>query len=92
MDHGLENLVDPDAHFRAAIDRLLGGDGEDFLELAMHRRQVSIRQIDLVDDRDDRQACFGARWTLATVWASTPWAASTIRTAPSQAARLRETS
>ena len=29
---------------------------------------------------------------LATVWASTPWVASTTRTAPSHAARLRLTS
>ena len=36
--------------------------------------------------------CAKARCALATVWASTPWAASIRRTAPSQAARLRETS
>ncbi len=33
-----------------------------------------------------------ARYALATVWASTPWVESTSSTAPSQAARLRETS
>src|SRR3954468_12641548 len=33
-----------------------------------------------------------ARYVLATVCASTPWAASTTSRAPSQAARLRETS
>ena len=33
-----------------------------------------------------------ARWTLASVWASIPWAASTTRIAPSQAWRLRLTS
>ena len=33
-----------------------------------------------------------ARWTLARVWASMPWAASTTRIAPSQACRLRLTS
>ena len=36
--------------------------------------------------------CLLARCTLATVCASTPWAASTIRSAPSQAARERDTS
>ena len=33
-----------------------------------------------------------ARCTLASVWASMPWAASTTSTAPSQACRLRLTS
>ena len=33
-----------------------------------------------------------AKKTFANVWASTPWAASTTRTAPSQAAKERETS
>jgi hypothetical protein len=33
-----------------------------------------------------------ARYALASVWASTPWVASTTRTAPSQAASDRETS
>ena len=33
-----------------------------------------------------------ARYTLASVWASMPWAASTTSTAPSQAARLLDTS
>ena len=36
--------------------------------------------------------CSTARKALATVWAWTPWVASTSRIAPSQAARLRETS
>ncbi len=58
VDHGLENLVDPDAHFRAAIDRFLGGNGEDFLELAMYRGEIGVRQVDLIDHRHDRQALF----------------------------------
>ena len=33
-----------------------------------------------------------ARWAFASVCASTPWLASTIRSAPWQAARERETS
>ena len=36
--------------------------------------------------------CAKARWALATVCASTPWAASISSTAPSHAASLRETS
>ncbi len=31
-------------------------------------------------------------YTFASVWASTPWDASTTRIAPSQAQRLRDTS
>lgn len=40
-----------------------------------------------------REQAGGARTrkTLATVWASTPWLASTMRRAPSQAARERDT-
>ena len=33
-----------------------------------------------------------ARYTFAKVWASIPWDASTTKTAPSQAAKLLETS
>ena len=33
-----------------------------------------------------------ARYVLARVWASTPWVESTTSTAPSQAARERDTS
>lgn len=33
-----------------------------------------------------------AKFTLAIVWACTPWVASTNKRAPSQAAKLRETS
>ena len=58
MHDRLENFVDPDSHLRAAIDRFLGRNGEDFLELSMHRGHVGIRQIDLVDHRHDRQALF----------------------------------
>ena len=56
MHDRLQNLVDPDAHLGAAIDRFLGRDGENFLELPMHRREIGVRQIDLVDHRHDRQA------------------------------------
>ncbi len=38
-----------------AIDRFLGRDREDLLELLVHRGDVGIRQIDLVDHRDDRE-------------------------------------
>ena len=38
------------------------------------------------------KSAFMASIALATVCASTPWVASTTSTAPSQAAKLRETS
>ncbi len=58
MHDRLENLVDPDAHLGAAVDRFLGRDGENFLELPMDRGQVGVGQIDLVDHRHDREALF----------------------------------
>ena len=58
MDDRLENLVDPDAHFGAAVDRFLRRNGENFLELPMDRGQVGIGEIDFVNHRDDRQALF----------------------------------
>jgi hypothetical protein len=41
---------------------------------------------------NELEPCLLARWTLATVCASTPCAASMMSSAPSQAERLRETS
>jgi len=38
------------------------------------------------------KSCSNAKYVLANVCASTPWDASTMRSAPSQAARLLETS
>ncbi len=55
-DDGLEDFFDADARLGAGVDRFLGGDGEDFLELLVHRRDVGVRQVDLVDDRDDGEA------------------------------------
>jgi hypothetical protein len=51
-----EDVLDADAHLRAAVDRLLRGILQDLLDLAMHGRDVGIRQIDLVDHRHDREA------------------------------------
>ena len=41
-----------------AVDRFLGRNGENFLELPMNRGHVGIGQIDLVDHRHDREALF----------------------------------
>ena len=56
MDDGLEDVLDADAGLGAGEEGLLGGDGEDFLELFLDRGDVGVRQIDLVDDRDDGEA------------------------------------
>ena len=58
MHDGFENFFDADPHLGAGINRFLRRDGENFLELFVHRRDVGIRQIDLVDDRYDREALF----------------------------------
>ena len=49
------------------------------------------RSILLMTGRISR-SCSRAMYTLASVWASMPWLASTTSTAPSQAASARETS
>jgi putative oxygen-independent coproporphyrinogen III oxidase len=54
--------------------------------------RIRACQINLVDHRDHFQIVINARYTLANVWASIPWDASTTSRAPSQAARLRDTS
>src|SRR6478672_6602605 len=54
-DDRLENILNPDPHLRAGVDRFLRGNGEDFLQLPVNRRNVRVWQIDLVDYRDDRQ-------------------------------------
>ena len=55
MHNRLENFLDADSHLRARIDRFLGRDRENLFQLPMDRRHVRIRQIDLVDDRHNRQ-------------------------------------
>ncbi len=58
MHDRFQDLLDADSHFRARINRFLGRNGKNFLELSVHRRDVGIRQIDFVDDRYDREALF----------------------------------
>ena len=58
MHDRFQNFLDADSHLRAGIDRLLGRNGEDLLQLSMDRGHVRIRQIDLVDDRNNREPLF----------------------------------
>jgi len=72
-----------DAVLGAGEDGFLGGNGKDLLELALADVDVGVGQVDLMMTGMSLRPCLLARWTLATVCASTPWAASMMR------ARLR---
>ena len=52
----LEDRVDPDAFLGRGEDHLLAGDRQDVLELLDDDVGLGARQVDLVDDRDDREA------------------------------------
>ena len=54
MHDRFQDFVDANSHLCARIDRLLCRNGEDFLELSMDRRNICVRQIDLVDHRHNR--------------------------------------
>ena len=54
----LENFIDADPHLGARFDCFLGRDGKDFFQLASDRGNVSVWQIDLVDDQNNRQPLF----------------------------------
>jgi len=55
-DDRLKDFVDADALLGAGQDGLLGGDREHVLKLTHHLIRVRAGQVDLVDDRDERQA------------------------------------
>jgi hypothetical protein len=54
-DDRLEDLFDPDPFLRRGRDRVRAFDHQHLLDLAAHPLDVGGRQIDLVDDRDDRE-------------------------------------
>ena len=55
LDDRLEDVVDAGAVLGAREDDLLARDGEDVLELVDDRVRVGRRQVDLVEDRDERE-------------------------------------
>ena len=55
LDDGLEDGLDPDALLGAGEDDLLARDGQDVLELLDDHLGLGRWQVDLVDDRDDRE-------------------------------------
>ena len=52
-DDGLEDVLDADALLRAREDRLLGGDGQNFLKLPHHGREIGVWKVNFVDHRDE---------------------------------------
>ena len=93
IDDGLEQVVDALARLAAHAHGVVGGDGQVLLDLLAHALGLGRGQVDLVDGRHDVEVgVHGQSSALETVWASTPWVASTTSTAPSHAASERETS
>ncbi len=88
----LQQLLHPEPGLRAHQRRIVRRDADDFLYFVNDLGRVSRREIDLVDDRQDFEPLLEGRIAVATLCASTPWAASTTKSAPSQAASERETS
>ncbi len=82
LDDRLEDLGDAGAVLGRCEQDFLARHGQDVLQLLDHHVDLGRRQVDLVEDRDDRQVLLRARWTLASVWASIPCVASTTRIAP----------
>ena len=58
LDDGFEDFLDADSGLRARQNRLLGGNGEDVLELLFRHFDIGVRQVDFVDDRDEFEALF----------------------------------
>ena len=52
-DDGLEDVLDADALLRAREDRLFGGDGQNFLKLPHHGREIGVWKVNFVDHRDE---------------------------------------
>ena len=55
VDDRFQNVRNADALFGAGHDRVIGRNGQDFLQLLLGHWDIGVRQVDLVDDRNDRQ-------------------------------------
>src|SRR4051794_9675187 len=53
-----QNVLDTDSHFGTRVDGFFGRNRQNFLELPVHRGNVRVRQVDLVNDRDDGETLF----------------------------------
>ena len=49
----LENFLDSSSHLCARLNRFLGRDRKNFLQLAMHGGHICVWQIDLIDNRNN---------------------------------------
>ena len=58
LHNRFENFLDTNAHLRTCIDCFLRRDRKDFLQLPTHGRHISVWQIDLVNDRHNRESLF----------------------------------
>ena len=58
-DNCLEDFVYADALLGAGENRGVAGDGEDVFQLGSGLRDVGVRQVNLVDDGDDREVLLG---------------------------------
>src|SRR5262245_40190632 len=54
-DNCFEDLIDTDALFRTCWDGRISGDRQNVLQLLPGLRNIRMRQIDFVNDRDDRE-------------------------------------
>jgi hypothetical protein len=61
VDDGFENFGDADAFLGAGENGVLARHRENVLQLLLGHRDVGVRQVDLVDDRDDREALLGGQ-------------------------------
>ena len=55
LHDGLQDLLDTDACLGAGRDRLIGRNRQEILQLLLHGGKVGIREVDLIDDRNDRE-------------------------------------
>ena len=58
MNNRFQDIFDPEPGLRAGQNGLIRRNRQDVFELLLHRWNIGIREIDLVNDRDDRQILF----------------------------------
>jgi hypothetical protein len=92
LDDRLEDLGDAGPSLADGEDDLLARDREHVLELLDDRVRIGRRQVDLVEDRDQRQVLAQREMDVGERLGLDALVASTTRIAPSQACRLWLTS
>ena len=92
MNHRFQNLVYSNARLSACLDGILGGNGKDILDLLGHPIDVGARQIHLVDHGNDIQSLSIRKLRVGQSLGLDSLRRIDQSKAPSQAARLLETS